>query len=273
MKRFPWTSNRDTKSRVPITIRKFMGLMLFAAGVVLILYPWWNQYMQERQQQALLANWDEVRNANVKSAQAPVPDPSYDAAVIRNLASVLEGRTEEEAEEDAGKRNELLAFEGQALIGKISIEAIDLLEPVLEGATKKTLQLGVGSVLPDVQPGEHGNFVLAGHRSWTHGEQFSRLDELMQGDRITLETMDEDYMYEVESTFLVEPDGLHVLDQDPGKQELTLITCEPMKNPTHRLIVKASLVHVSSIHELNENKGNKENKDMIRMEEGRESDV
>lgn len=136
---------------------------------------------------------------------------------------------------------EQLTIDGYPIMGTLSIEKLNLHEPILEGADPETLKTGIGTVVPDRSPGSTGNYVIAGHRSWTFGKQFSRLNELETGDKVALDTQTATFMYSVTSKFLVEPDDLTVLEQSLDKSELTLITCEPKYNPTHRLIVKAVL--------------------------------
>ncbi|WP_336245847.1 class D sortase [Paenibacillus apiarius] len=74
------------------------------------------------------------------------------------------------------------------------------------------------------------------------GRHFNRLDELEAGDEIKIETTNNTYVYKVNTKFVVEPEDLSVLDQNKDDKELTLITCEPMDNPTHRLIIKAEIL-------------------------------
>ncbi|MFW5433754.1 sortase [Paenibacillus apiarius] len=57
-----------------------------------------------------------------------------------------------------------------------------------------------------------------------------------------IETTNNAYVYKVNTKFVVEPEDLSVLDQNKDDKELTLITCEPMDNPTHRLIIKEEIL-------------------------------
>ncbi|MNJ78497.1 Sortase family protein [compost metagenome] len=51
----------------------------------------------------------------------------------------------------------------------------------------------------------------------------------------------EKYKYKVYNIIIVEPTDLSVLDKNDEDAIITLITCDPMINPTHRLIVQAKL--------------------------------
>lgn len=216
--------------------RSWPELVLLLVGISLILYPILDNHLQHKRQLELLTHWDMQRHQHsTRSAD--------------NQLSVLgESISQQQEEAKLGSSSdtdltlyEPLLLDGEQVIGTISIEKIQLREPVLARTTEKTLELGIGSVVEKVSPGEYGNFVLAGHRSRTYGKQFNRLDELGIGDLITIETVANEYVYVITSTFLVEPTDIFVLDQNPELRELTLITCEPIRNPTHRLIIRGEL--------------------------------
>ncbi|GIP34186.1 class D sortase [Paenibacillus sp. J2TS4] len=187
---------------------------------MLILYPWWDRHIQEKKQLEMLAQWDLLQE---KSSEP--------------LSSEPVSKSPADSSQEGGVGT--ITIDGHAVLGTITIDKIDLRETVLEGTDKKTLKAGIGTIETDRHPGQPGNFALAGHRSWTYGKQFSRLDEMEEGDQIVIETQKDSYVYSVASKFLVEPDDLSVLDQNGDLEEVTLVTCEPAYNPTHRLIVKA----------------------------------
>lgn len=60
----------------------------------------------------------------------------------------------------------------------IEIDKINVKLPVFQGVTGKSLKYGIGSFRKDILPGAIGNFSLAGHRSYTYGRMFNRLNEL-----------------------------------------------------------------------------------------------
>ena len=77
--------------------------------------------------------------------------------------------------------------------------------------------------LPDTAlPGEPGNIVLAGHRDTF----FLPLKRVRAGDAITLRTRGGDFEYLVESTAVVRPTDLTVI-QTTDRSTLTLTTCFP----------------------------------------------
>lgn len=197
------------------TIQILLWLLLLT-GILLIVQPRLDEHLQERKQNALLTHWTDEHRASAVAEAAPDPAEATDTA--------------------------WLEIDGMPVLGTVTVGKIGLREPLLKGAGEASLSHGIGVVAEERLPGVGTNFVLAGHRSFTPGKHFSRLNELVRGDEVTIQTASGSFTYIVERSFLVEPDDLSVLDAPPNVSELTLITCEPMRDPTHRLIVKALLV-------------------------------
>lgn len=68
---------------------------------------------------------------------------------------------------------------------------------------------------------------------------FNRLNEIEVGDIIEVVANNKTFKYTVYETLIVEPTDISVLYRNDEDKVLTLVTCEPVKNPTHRLIVHA----------------------------------
>jgi sortase A len=124
-------------------------------------------------------------------------------------------------------------------------------KPVVQGVTLPDLHKGLGHYPTSALPGQLGNFAVAGHRA-TNGEPFRNLDEVRVGDSVVLETQSSWFVYQVDKTFKVLPDGVWVIDPVPGKpigttptqKLITLTTCDPRWGHTRRLIISGHLVQV-----------------------------
>lgn len=127
-------------------------------------------------------------------------------------------------------------------LGKIVIPKIDLTMPILNGATEYNLNRGAATIAGTSAFGEIGNVGIAGHRGRSYGIMFNRLDEMIVGDTIEVVTSKKTYKYKVYKTHIVEPTDVTVLYRNSKDQIITLVTCDPVRNPTHRLIVHAILV-------------------------------
>ncbi|BAB05846.1 sortase [Halalkalibacterium halodurans] len=146
-----------------------------------------------------------------------------------------------ELEAFSNEEPHLLSSEEPHAIGVLEIEKISLKLPVLQGVDQETLKVGAGHMIESSPIGEKGNAAIAAHRSRTYGRQFNRLDEVEVGDVITVTTNNHMYRYTVYSITVVEPTNIDILQHDGTAPVLTLITCDPVKDPTHRLIVQAEM--------------------------------
>lgn len=132
------------------------------------------------------------------------------------------------------------AMKAPEVIGRLDIPQIQLSVPVLSDYDTDSLLKGVGHIPGTAMPGGLGTVGLAGHR-----DLFLRPLRLIKPHmdiRLVEET--DVYHYQVDSTEIVTPDQVEVLDTG-SKPELTLITCYPffyVGNAPKRFIVHAHLV-------------------------------
>jgi sortase A len=125
--------------------------------------------------------------------------------------------------------------------GVLEIESINLKQPIIAGTSPKKLDISLNSMNEELKPGVEGNYSIAGHRSYTYGHHFNRLKEVKVDDVIKIITLTHTYYYKVTEVFLVLPNQISVLNSTPGLTEITLITCDPPTEATHRLIIKGVL--------------------------------
>lgn len=124
-------------------------------------------------------------------------------------------------------------------IGEIHIPKIKVKENIIRGIGVKELKKGVGHYPNSAMPGEIGNMGIAGHRSYTFGEDFNRLNELEKGDTILVKSGKNQYQYKVYEKIIVEPNNMSVLYRNDSDRILTLVTCHPIQTATHRLVIHA----------------------------------
>lgn len=129
----------------------------------------------------------------------------------------------------------------QTVLGIIQIKKIKVKAPVVEGVRPSNLKSAVGHIPGTAALGQPGNSALAGHRSYTFGKFFNRLDEMVVGDEILITTKKEDLTYKVFKIHEVTPDDVSVLRGSKDDNIITLITCTPIYVASHRLIVVARL--------------------------------
>jgi sortase A len=123
------------------------------------------------------------------------------------------------------------------VIGEMEIPRLELKVIVVQGESPKVLRRAVGHLPETVLPGESGNVALAGHRD----SFFRPLRSIQLGDAITIKTPDAEFEYQVESTEVVSPSDVQVL-QPSRENTLTLVTCFPfyyVGSAPKRFIVRA----------------------------------
>lgn len=126
------------------------------------------------------------------------------------------------------------------LIGRLSIPRLQLTEIVRQGDSAGTLRLTLGHIPGTALPGQEGNVAVAGHRDTL----FRGLRNIHKNDLIVFETSSGKYEYQVESTTIVRPEDVSVLNAS-DHPELTLVTCYPffyVGPAPKRFIVKARQV-------------------------------
>lgn len=132
-------------------------------------------------------------------------------------------------------------------VSEVKVDAIALLEipkiglkvAVAEGTSDDIISHAVGHFVETAQPGQVGNCALVGHRNFTTGEFFLKINKLELGDEVKVTTYDNTYVYKVTGQQIVNPDDVQVLNPTPTPT-ITLVTCT--WDGDKRLIVKGELV-------------------------------
>ena len=198
-------------------IIRYGGIALIIIGLVVIIWPFYINFVMVRREADILASWDE------------------------ELATIKTSSNEEDNEDSPTLEKETkLVDPEKKLPFKISIPKIDMEWTVREGTDSRTLRQGPGFYIGSTLPGEAGTCLVAGHRT-TYGAPFSRLDELEEGDEILIETTgNEEFTYIVTGQEAVLPTDMTVLE-NTSYPSLVLSTCTPKYFATRRLIIYAKI--------------------------------
>lgn len=200
----------------------WLGLALIAAGLGMLGYVGWQMYgttvVSKREQARIVEDLETQWGTTEGAALEPRDVPRGDASAIVKIPR----------------------------FGK------DFKAPVLEGTDADTLTRGIGHFTDSAQPGEVGNYALAGHRI-THGEPFRDLPKLRPGDEIIVETARATYVYELitnPNDLIVDFSQVWVVDPLPdnpkpggveppqreGQRLITLTTCSELFATDNRMI-------------------------------------
>ena len=147
------------------------------------------------------------------------------------------------ADAPSGSTSAAVSTLSGARIGQLVIPAVGLSVPVVEDDDTDSLLRGVGHIRGTAFPGGLGTVGLAGHR-----DTFLRpLANVRAAMEIQLSRGNRDYTYVVDSTEIVHPDAVRVLDI-VNTPELVLVTCYPFHYigaAPLRFIVHAHLVSLA----------------------------
>lgn len=215
-------------------MRKKLSWLFIVLGLTILVTPALQEWKADREQEKMLAVAEQAKERN-------------DLAEVTKLAAGYERVSRLLGEEANEPRTvEPKPFkpgaDGKTPIATIEIPVIDLKLPVLEGATKANMKYAAAHMTETSPLGETGNAAIAAHRARTKGRLFNRLNEVNIGDQIDIDAETGRFVYEVYEISVVEPTDVSVLEPKGDDRILTLITCEPLKNPTHRLIIHAKLL-------------------------------
>jgi sortase A len=148
--------------------------------------------------------------------------------------------------------------ESARLPNRVEIPAIDVDSPVVELGWSQKEQAGkvfsewdvaayaAGWHKNSALPGDGGNVVLSGHNN-VLGAVFRELDQLKKGDPITLWMNRDIYTYVVDQVIVLPDTGISDEQRVANarwigpfdEERLTLVSCWPRNNNTHRIIVIA----------------------------------
>jgi len=151
----------------------------------------------------------------------------------------------DENDENLGIEQQFRYSKGQT-IGVIKIPKIGSDFAAIEGVDLPLLTEGPGHFPGTAFPGQAGNAAFAGHRV-TYKAPFNRIDELVPGDKVEVETVQGKFTYEVMPQanglgyYIISPTDTSILE-DRQDNRLTLMACHPKYDLAQRIVVTAKLV-------------------------------
>ena len=128
-------------------------------------------------------------------------------------------------------------------IGRIDIPSIGADYVLVQGTDSTSLQSGPGHYPDTSFPGQGRTIGVAGHRT-TYLAPFHDIDKIEPGDDVIVEMPYATFTYEVNSTDIVEPSDVSIVD-DVGYERLVLTACHPLYSAAQRYAIFARLESIS----------------------------
>ncbi|QIA88522.1 class C sortase [Lactobacillus johnsonii] len=219
---------------------KFFGYAIWAILCLATLgastYPFLQDYFLSKKQEAQVAKYEQYGN---KYLDALYKAPKHDQQVADPFAKSPKKK----------QTNSVDVAEAELKpIAVLSIPKIKEVLPVYMGTSQTALENGVGLLentsLPTGGKGKHS--VLTGHSGLSLNRLFTDLDKLKKGDKFYLKVNKQIHAYQVDQIKKVLPDNLSYFQTDPNKDYVTLVTCTPIFQNTHRLLVRGHRVPYNS---------------------------
>lgn len=138
----------------------------------------------------------------------------------------------------------LLNVAGNGMMGFIEIPSIDVDLPVFHYTTKEILESGAGHLFGSSLPvgGKSSHAVITAHRGLPGAKMFTDLDQLRKGDKFFINAVGIKMAYSIDRIKTVKPDETKGMGILKGKDFVTLVTCTPYGQNTHRLLVRGHRV-------------------------------
>lgn len=218
-------------------------VLIFLAGLSLLLYPtvsnYWNSLRQSRLVSEYMQNVSELEGAQKQSFLQEAE------AYNRRLAKLPLhfNLTDSEMEEYTAT----LDVSGTGVMGYLEVPKIEVSLPIYHGTEDAVLEFAIGHLAGSSLPvgGESTHSVLTGHTGLPSARLLTDLEKLVLGDIFYVQIMDETLTYEVDQIRKVLPEAIQGLAITDGEDYCTLVTCTPYGVNSHRLLVRGHRVETA----------------------------
>ena len=218
-------------------------LMLFLAGLFLVLYPSIQGAVVDRRMgweaDSFLARLEEDPDKDTPTVIIPTTEPEeprpypdlWESMTDYNQQIYTDGQST--LSEAGAYQAALFTMTDYGLpdetFGVISIPKLDLGMPLYLGATDENMAKGAAVLSGTSVPvgGSNTNAVIAGHRGWGGAAYFRYITELSIGDEVIITNLWERLRYQVVGTKIIEPHEIENILIQPGRDMVTLLTCHP----------------------------------------------
>ena len=222
-------------------------LMLFIAGLGILLYPFIQGAMVDRQISMNAQAFLEDKDAQTQSHAIIVPDstegtepevalpdkyPELYLAMQDYNTQIWEEKQSGLCDPWSYKQPSFDLMEygiSDEVFGVISIPTLQLEMPIFLGATSQHMADGAAHLSQTSLPvgGNNTNCVIAGHRGYNGASYFRYITDLQVGDTVTITNLWETISYTVTSTDIIEPTDVSKILIQENREMLTLLTCHP----------------------------------------------
>lgn len=215
---------KKKRQRRRISVVGVLGEVLITAGVLVLLFLGWQQWLGDIIVGNQLYGQSVQQSQQWIKAAGPTKDATVDPAAPPVITASL----------STGK-----------VFGYLYIPRFgaDYARPIAQGTSLSVLNRGnLGHYTTTQMPGAVGNFMVASHRK-AYGGDLEHINNLRVGDHIFVSTADGWYQYTFRNLQFVVPTNVAILDPvpdqpglQPGDRIITLQSCNPFFSTAERIM-------------------------------------
>lgn len=227
---------------------KIVIILIFLAGLSLLLYPLVANQWNNHRQKLLISNYESVvadkeAAGNIDYAAEMKKAEAYNDALLPSILPDSFAVADASTETDSSYEDSL-NIAGDGMMGIVEIPKIAIKLPIYHGTGDEVLQKAAGHLEGSSLPigGESTHAVISAHRGLPSASLFTDLDQLEIGDHFLIHVLDETLCYEVDQILVVDPEDTSALAVEDGEDLVTLLTCTPYGVNTQRLMVRGHRV-------------------------------
>ena len=227
---------------------KIVIILIFLAGLSLLLYPFIANHWNNHRQKQLIGNYESVISdkeaaGNIDYAAEMKKAEAYNDALLPSILPDSFAVADASTETDSSYEDSL-NIAGDGMMGIVEIPKIAIKLPIYHGTGDEVLQKAAGHLEGSSLPigGESTHAVISAHRGLPSASLFTDLDQLEIGDHFLIHVLDETLCYEVDQILVVDPEDTSALAVEDGEDLVTLLTCTPYGVNTQRLMVRGHRV-------------------------------
>lgn len=227
---------------------KIVIILIFLAGLSLLLYPLVANQWNNHRQKLLISNYERIvadkeAAGNIDYAAEMKKAEAYNDALLPSILPDSFAVADASTETDSSYEDSL-NIAGDGMMGIVEIPKIAIKLPIYHGTGDEVLQKAAGHLEGSSLPigGESTHAVISAHRGLPSASLFTDLDQLEIGDHFLIHVLDETLCYEVDQILVVDPEDTSALAVEDGEDLVTLLTCTPYGVNTQRLMVRGHRV-------------------------------
>jgi len=218
-----------------------LALATFLAGLCVLCYPGAEEAVYEH----------DVAELKAEFCAQPLPggeNPDEETAADRLYAKLRQENERLYADGQAGLKD-AFSYQQPAVdlskygiedncIGFIDIPRISMELPIYLGANTENMAKGAVHLTQTSYPigGENTNCVIAAHRG-TSLVMFRNIHKIQIGDEVTIRNFRETLVYRAVETKIISPSDIGEILIQPGRDLVTLISCNPLGHNYQRYVV------------------------------------